>query len=77
MLAWYSISTLECYIVTLIFWSQLNSNGGRLISPVSESAINIPAIAAALVTKAYHAKDYDELELKVGYQVVVVLLYSC
>ena len=36
-----------------------------MISPNTDSAINIPAVAAALVTKAYHASDFDELELKV------------
>ena len=54
---------------------QLNSKGGRLISPNTESAINIPAVAAALVTKAYHASDFDELELKVFLMEVKMMVF--
>lgn len=46
---------------------QLNSDGSHLISSMNESAINIPAIAAAKVIKTYRKKDADELELKVSY----------
>lgn len=36
-----------------------------MISPSTDSAINIPAVAAALVTKPFQASDFDELDLKV------------
>ena len=45
-----------------------------MISPNTDSAINIPAVAAALVTKAYHASDFDELELKVLLLLLLLLL---
>lgn len=42
---------------------------------MNESAINIPAIAAALVTKPYTSQEADELSLKVAdlYEYVIVV----
>ncbi|ESN97242.1 hypothetical protein HELRODRAFT_85587, partial [Helobdella robusta] len=45
---------------------QMDNKGNRVILPDSESAINIPAVAAAHSIRNYVAQSADELSLNVG-----------
>ncbi|XP_038065145.1 rho GTPase-activating protein 32-like isoform X2 [Patiria miniata] len=52
-------------------WMELDNHGNHVVAS-EESAINIPAVAAAHVTKRYMAQAPDEISLEVGDMISVI-----
>ena len=54
----------------------MDNRGNRVILTDSESAINIPAVGAALSTKRYIARASDELSFDVCVQIIISFVKS-